>query len=136
MESMDGEDQEYTPEFTPSPMLIPPFPPSQHSDKVFLEKDSGFRSTSHKKLTTKFPGNQIQPDLQKPTKTPLDLALESQKVFRSIGIFCHGFLAGLAFWQLIMVCQKRSDKEKVTRTVLVFSGFHTFRRSHRREELH
>ncbi len=35
--------------------------------------------------------------------TPLDLGLQSQRVFRSIGIFCHGFLAGLAFWQLLMV---------------------------------
>jgi len=37
--------------------------------------------------------------------TPLDLGLESQKVFRSIGIFSHGFLAGLAFWQIILVKQ-------------------------------
>jgi hypothetical protein len=70
---------------------------------VFLEKDGGFRTTTQRKLTTKLPGNQVQPDLQKATKTPLDLGLESQKVFRSIGIFCHGFLAGLAFWQLVMV---------------------------------
>ena len=54
-------------------------------------------------MTSKLPGNQIQPDVQKPTKTPLDLSLDSQRIFRSVGIFCHGFLAGLAFWQLIMV---------------------------------
>ena len=29
--------------------------------------------------------------------------MDSQRIFRSVGIFCHGFLAGLAFWQLIMV---------------------------------
>ena len=106
VESMDGGDDGYeTPRVTPSPTLLPHFPPSQHSDKVFLEKDSGFRSTSQRKLATNLTGNQIQnPDLQKPTKTPLDVSLESQRVFRSIGIFCHGFLAGLAFWQLIMVC--------------------------------
>jgi hypothetical protein len=46
---------------------------------------------------------QIQPSSLKASMTPLDLGLESQKIFRSIGIFCHGFLAGLAFWQLIMV---------------------------------
>ena len=105
VESMDGGDDGYeTPRVTPSPTLLPHFPPSQHSDKVFLEKDSGFRSTSQRKLATNLTGNQIQnPDLQKPTKTPLDVSLESQRVFRSIGIFCHGFLAGLAFWQLIMV---------------------------------
>ena len=64
-------------------------PYSQHFDKVFLEKDSGFRSTSQRKLATNLTGTQMQPDLQKPTKTPLDVSLESQKVFRSIGIFCH-----------------------------------------------
>ena len=100
---MEGDEDYDTPRITPSPSLLPPFPPSQHSDKVFLEKDSGFRSTSQRKLTSSLAGNQIQPDLQKPTKTPLDVSLETQKVFRSIGIFCHGFLAGLAFWQLIMV---------------------------------
>ena len=83
--------------------MLPIFPPSQHSGKVFLEKDSGFRTTTQRKLTSKLPGNQIQPDVQKPTKTPLDLSLDSQRIFRSVGIFCHGFLAGLAFWQLIMV---------------------------------
>jgi len=104
VESFDGEDEEYSPRrYTPSPILLPIFPPSQHSGKVFLEKDSGFRTTTQRKLTSKLPGNQIQPDVQKPTKTPLDLSLDCQRIFRSVGIFCHGFLAGLAFWQLIMV---------------------------------
>ena len=101
MESLTG-DEDYSPRFTPSP-IIPQFPPSQLSGKVFLEKDGGFRSTTQRKLTSKLPGNQIEPDLQKPSKTPLDLSLDFQRIFRSIGIFCHGFLAGLAFWQLIMV---------------------------------
>ena len=35
--------------------------------------------------------------------TPVALALTAQKGFRSFGVFSHGFLAGLAFWQLIMV---------------------------------
>ena len=103
MESLDGEENDYSPRYTPSPILMPQFPPSQHSGKVFLEKDSGFRTTTQRKLTTKLPGNQIQPDLLKPTKTPLDLSLDSQRIFRSVGIFSHGFLAGLAFWQLMMV---------------------------------
>ena len=38
-----------------------------------------------------------------PTMTPVALALAAQKGFRSFGVFSHGFLAGLAFWQLIMV---------------------------------
>ena len=41
-----------------------------------------------------------------PTMTPVALALTAQKGFRSFGVFSHGFLAGLAFWQLIMVRSK------------------------------
>lgn len=105
MESLEGDDNDYSPRYTtPSPNnLVPTFPPSQHSGKVFLEKDGGFRSTTQRKLTPKLPGNQIQPDLLKPSRTPLDLSMDSQRIFRSIGIFCHGFLAGLAFWQMMMV---------------------------------
>ena len=84
VESLDGEEDDYTPRrYTPSPILLPIFPPSQHSGKVFLEKDSGFRTTTQRKLTSKLPGNQIQPDILKPTKTPLDLSLDSQRIFRS-----------------------------------------------------
>ena len=82
VESLDGEDNDYSPRYTPSPILVPTFPPSQHSGKIFLEKDSGFRTTTQRKLTSKLPGNQIQPDLQKPTRTPLDLSLDSQIIFR------------------------------------------------------
>lgn len=101
VESLTG-DEDYSPRFTPSP-IMPQFPPSQLSGKVFLEKDGGFRSTTQRKLTSNLPGNQIEPDLLKPSKTPLDLSLDFQRIFRSVGVFCHGFLAGLAFWQLLMV---------------------------------
>ena len=84
MESLDGEENEYSPRYTPSPILAPTFPPSQHSGKVFLEKDSGFRTTTQRKLTSKLPGNQIEPEFQKPTKTPLDLSLDSQRIFRYV----------------------------------------------------
>ena len=43
------------------------------------------------------------------TLTPLELGLESQKLFRSVGIFCHGFLAGMAFWNVVMVATKRNN---------------------------
>ena len=46
------------------------------------------------------------------TLTPLEFGLESQKVFRSIGIFSHGFLAGMAFWHLMMVRSDEKRREK------------------------
>jgi len=71
--------------------------------QIYLQEGSGFSKANHRKLTKLSMANQIQPSSLKPSMTPLELGLESQKIFRSIGIFCHGFLAGLAFWQLIMV---------------------------------
>ena len=48
-----------------------------------------------------------------PTMTPVALALTAQKGFRSFGVFSHGFLAGIAFWQLIMVRSKVHGRTKV-----------------------
>ncbi len=50
-------------------------------------------------------------ELLKLQQTPLELGLESQKIFRSVGVFCHGFLAGLASWQLFMVSSCLHDYE-------------------------
>ena len=83
--------------------VAPAFPASQPVKQIYLQDGSGFSKASHRKLTKLSLATQIQPNTLKPSMTPLDLGLESQKVFRSIGVFCHGFLAGLAFWQLIMV---------------------------------
>ena len=46
---------------------------------------------------------QVDPAMVKATMTPLDLGLECQKAFHAVGVFCHGFLAGLAFWHLVIV---------------------------------
>jgi len=73
--------------------------------QIYLEGRTGFSKTNYRKKTKISLASQIQPHLSKPSMTPLDLGLESQKVFRSIGIFSHGFLAGLAFWQIILVKQ-------------------------------
>ncbi len=40
---------------------------------------------------------------EKPGSTPMDIGLEAQRGFRSLGVFCHGFLAGLAFWHVVTV---------------------------------
>ena len=82
-----------------------------------MEKDSGFRTTTQRKLTSKLPGNQIQPDIQKPTKTPLDLSLDSQRIFRSIGKEFHGsFLSAsrlavlLGFTFCLLICVSLTSK--------------------------
>lgn len=37
------------------------------------------------------------------TSTPQELALYTQKVFRTFAVFAHGLLAGFALWQCIVV---------------------------------
>ena len=79
---------------------------SEPVNQIYREKVPGrFSKTSQKKISTiaKFSSNQVEPQLTKSSMTPLDLGLECQKVFRAIGVFSHGFLAGMAFWQLLMV---------------------------------
>ena len=79
---------------------------SEPVNQIYREKVPGrFSKTSQKKISTitKFSNNQVEPQTTKPSMTPLDLGLECQKVFRAIGVFSHGFLAGMAFWQLLMV---------------------------------
>ena len=79
---------------------------SEPVNQIYREKVPGrFSKTSQKKISSinKFANNQVEPQSTKPTMTPLDLGLECQKVFRAVGVFSHGFLAGMAFWQLLMV---------------------------------
>ena len=79
---------------------------SEPVSQIYREKVPGrFSKTTQKKISSisKFSNNQVEPQFTKPTMTPLDLGLECQKVFRAVGVFSHGFLAGMAFWQLLMV---------------------------------
>lgn len=129
MASVDGE---YDPDRIPSP-VTPNLPVSQHVDKVFTERQGrggGFsKSSGRGKIDpTKLLDNLNQagaamglPTMaaaSEPSMTPLELGLKGQRAFRSFGIFCHGFLAGLAFWQLIMVKLSLKNKQ-----ILAFTPF-------------
>ena len=94
-----------------SRVQTPVAPPSTVVDKVYTEKQNG-KFAKRKKKSIKL--GAINPALRSTSTgdeelkaltatTPLDLGMQVQRAFRSLGIFCHGFLAGLAFWHLIMV---------------------------------
>ena len=80
---------------------------SEPVNRIYLEKVTGFSSTTQRKITAlgklSSANNQVEPGMVKSQMTPLDLGLECQKVFHAVGVFCHGFLAGLAFWHLVIV---------------------------------
>ncbi len=140
MTSVDGE---HDPSRVPSP-VGPNLPVSQLVDKVFTERQGrggGFAKTKGGG-SSKIDPSRLLDNLNEagtamglpsvgataamavPTMTPLDLGLRAQAAFRSFGVFCHGFLAGLAFWQLIMV-------RKIDLAVLyVFNRLASLPRSH------
>jgi len=105
MYSIDGSCDYST--VSPSP-LTPTFPVSQPVTKIYLEKQGGFSSASKKKVST-ISKTQVHPANLLPSQTPLDLGIQTQRVFRSLAVFCHGFLAGLAFWQVITVYVLHDD---------------------------
>ena len=83
--------------------LIPSIPSSQPVAKIYLEKNGGFSKTS---VSAPVINSQLDPADGLNTTvqmTPLELGLVTQKVFRSLATFCHGFLAGLASWQVFTI---------------------------------
>jgi len=93
----DGE----TPTLSPYP-LLPTIPSSQPVAKIYLEKQGGFSKASvaaapsAQSLSSERSSTLIQ-------RSPLELGMMTQKMFRSFCIFCHGLLAGLAAWQVFTI---------------------------------
>ena len=98
MFSLSGEGDMTT--LSPSP-LIPPLPPSQPVAKIYLERGGGFAKTSVAALSAVTTFSALTSSEKQ--QSPLGLGLATQKIFRSLSIFAHGLLAGLAGWQVFMV---------------------------------
>ncbi|XP_040568730.1 transmembrane protein 237 [Lepeophtheirus salmonis] len=83
--------------------------PSKLSSKIYVEKNHGFTNVSQKKVIASqlafISDGPIEsgPHKSKVRSTPIELALETQKMFHSLCIFCHGLLGGIAFWQILTV---------------------------------
>ena len=98
MFSLSGEGDMTT--LSPSP-LIPPLPPSQPVAKIYLERGGGFAKTSVAALSAVTTFSALTSSEKQ--QSPLGLGLATQRIFRSLAIFAHGLLAGLAGWQVFMV---------------------------------
>ena len=86
---------------SPYPLLPSNIPPSQPVAKIYLEKNGGgFAKTS---VSTPVVASNQFPTSPTPQLSPLGLGLVTQRVFRSFATFCHGFLAGLAAWQVFTI---------------------------------
>lgn len=81
--------------------LIPSIPASQPVAKIYLERPGGFSKTSVSAAVVS--SSSSIPQSRSPQQSPLALGLTTQRTFRAISTFCHGFLAGLAAWQVFTI---------------------------------
>ena len=80
--------------------LVPSIPASQPVAKIYLERPGGFSKTS---VSAAVVSSSTSLPQRSPQQSPLALGLTTQKTFRAVSTFCHGFLAGLAAWQVFTI---------------------------------
>ncbi|XP_052801430.1 transmembrane protein 237-like [Mya arenaria] len=77
---------------------------SQPTEKFYIETDGGFKGENK----NRFAKRQLEEAKEKaivheePKNTTMEFALTTQKVIRTFSLFCHGLLAGLSVWHIVM----------------------------------
>nr|KAF6451310.1 transmembrane protein 237 [Molossus molossus] len=82
---------------------------SQPVGKVFVEKNRRFQATDRSELIKTTENIEMSVDL-KPSWTTRDVALSVHRAFRMVGLFSHGFLAGCAVWNIIVIYVLAGDQ--------------------------
>ncbi|CAO2615884.1 Transmembrane protein 237 [Lemmus lemmus] len=75
---------------------------SQPVGKVFVEKSRRFHAADRSELIKTTENIDLPMDV-KPSWTTRDVALSVHRAFRMIGLFSHGFLAGCAVWNVVVI---------------------------------
>ncbi|XP_036611942.1 transmembrane protein 237 [Trichosurus vulpecula] len=75
---------------------------SQPVGKVFVEKSRRFQAADRSELIKTTENMDMLMDI-KPSWTTRDVALSVHRSFRMIGLFSHGFLAGYAVWNIVVI---------------------------------
>ncbi|XP_063115647.1 transmembrane protein 237 isoform X2 [Cavia porcellus] len=75
---------------------------SQPVGKVFIEKSRRFQAADRSELIKTTETIDVTMDM-KPSWTTRDVALSMHRAFRMIGLFSHGFLAGCAVWNIVVI---------------------------------
>lgn len=75
---------------------------SQPVGKVFVEKSRRFQAADRSELIKTTENINMAMDM-KPSWTTRDVALSVHRAFRMIGLFSHGFLAGCAVWNVVVM---------------------------------
>lgn len=78
---------------------------SQPVGKVFVERSKRFQATERADWRKSSELTENLPDFQHlhPRWTTRDVSLHVHEAFRCLGLYCHGFLAGLAVWNVVVV---------------------------------
>ncbi|XP_006862093.1 PREDICTED: transmembrane protein 237 [Chrysochloris asiatica] len=82
---------------------------SQPVGKIFVEKSRRFQAADRSELIKTTENLDVPMDL-KPSWTTRDVALSVHRVFRMIGFFSHGFLAGCAVWNIVVIYVLAGDQ--------------------------
>ncbi|MFT7808148.1 transmembrane protein 237A-like [Arapaima gigas] len=123
---VDIEDEEIITDTLPSipqhSLFSAPQGPSQPVGKVFVEKNRRFHAAD--RLDAGKPTNQVEDFLEmRSLWTTRDVALRVHSGFRVIGLFSHGFLAGYAVWNIIVVYVLAG--EQLTTLTNLLKQYHT-----------
>nr|XP_007964048.2 transmembrane protein 237 isoform X3 [Chlorocebus sabaeus] len=82
---------------------------SQPIGKVFVEKSRRFQAADRSELIKTTENIDVSMDM-KPSWTTRDVALTVHRAFRMIGLFSHGFLAGCAVWNIVVIYVLAGDQ--------------------------
>ncbi|XP_052049353.1 transmembrane protein 237 isoform X2 [Apodemus sylvaticus] len=82
---------------------------SQPVGKVFVEKSRRFHAADRSELIKTTENIDVSMDV-KPLWTTRDVALSVHRAFRMIGLFSHGFLAGCAVWNIVVIYVLAGDQ--------------------------
>nr|XP_031533980.1 transmembrane protein 237 isoform X1 [Vicugna pacos] len=82
---------------------------SQPVGKVFVEKSRRFQAADRSELIKTTEKIDVSMDV-KPSWTTRDVALSVHRAFRMIGLFSHGFLAGCAVWNIVVIYVLAGDQ--------------------------
>ncbi|XP_047629197.1 transmembrane protein 237 isoform X1 [Phacochoerus africanus] len=83
-------------------MFTAPTGTSQPVGKVFVEKSRRFQAADRSELIKTTEKIDVSMDM-KPPWTTRDVALSVHRAFRMVGLFSHGFLAGCAVWNIVVI---------------------------------
>ncbi|XP_028835708.1 transmembrane protein 237B isoform X3 [Denticeps clupeoides] len=87
-----------------------PMGQSQPMGKVFVERGRRFQAAD--RIDRRKTSDQMEPNFMdvQATWTTRDVSMKVHSGFRVIGLFCHGFLAGYAVWNIIIIYVLAGDQ--------------------------